>query len=163
MDASVSSHTGRSPAPQPIIRHSSDHAGESAEMESRRTILLIEDDLAVRESLRHVLEAEGWRILAVETGEAALDMLQKQAPDLMITDLCLKAVSGWDLLFHENLERPDLPIFVITGLPFHAMNGAAKFAAECFQKPLDLDLLLTAVRSHLGRPDSGAAPPLETR
>ena len=76
-------------------------------------------------------------------------MLHYHVPHLVITDLCLSAVSGWDLLFHESLQRPGLPIFVITGLPLHAMKGAAKFATECFQKPLDLELLLAAVRSYL--------------
>jgi DNA-binding response OmpR family regulator len=115
---------------------------------SPRTILLIEDDPSVRESLQRVLAAQGWRILAVDTGEAALEMLQHQTPDLMITDLCLSAVSGWDLLFHENIQRPRLPIFVITGLPLDELKGAAKFAAECFQKPLDLETLVAAVRSY---------------
>ena len=72
-----------------------------------------------------MLEANGWLILIAESGETALEILRQQAPDLMITDLCLSDVSGWDLLFHENLQRPGLPIFVITGLPLHAMKGAA--------------------------------------
>lgn len=46
--------------------------------------------------------------------ELALEYLQDHRPDLMITDLSMAAVSGWDLLFHENLQRPELPIFVIT-------------------------------------------------
>ena len=163
MDGSVPLPPGRSTAPESIRPRSSNGASESSTLGSRPTILLIEDDSSVRESLRRVLEAEGWTILTAETGEAALEMLQHHAPDLMITDLCLSAVSGWDLLFHENLHRPGLPIFVITGLPLHAMKGAAKFATECFQKPLDLELLLAAVHSYLGPPESGAAPPTEAR
>jgi DNA-binding response OmpR family regulator len=161
MDGSPPLDAGRSTAPEPTAPRSSDHADESSTAKTRPTILLIEDDSAVRESLRRVLEAEGWMIRTAGTGEAALEILQRQTPDLMITDLCLDAVSGWDLLFHENLQRPGLPIFVITGLPVHAMKGAAKFAAECFQKPLDLELLLAAVRSYLGPAASGAAAPTE--
>jgi len=56
-------------------------------------------------------------------------------------------ISGWDLLFHENFQRPHLPIFVITALPAEAMNEAAGIAAECFQKPLDL--LIAAARCYL--------------
>jgi len=113
------------------------------------TILLIDDDPGVRESLRRVLASEGWRVIAAETGEDALECLRENEPDLMITDLCMAPVSGWDLLFHESLQRPRLPIFVITALPPRAANGAAKFATEFFQKPVDLDLLLAAVRRHL--------------
>jgi two-component system response regulator FlrC len=155
-------HARGSTKPQavPLSPH---HARESSGVGLKPTILLIEDDSAVREGLRLVLAAEGWTILTADTGGAALEVLHNHAPDLMITDLCLGAVSGWDLLFHESLQRPRLPIFVITGLPLHAMNGAAKFADECFQKPLDFDVLLAAVRSYLGSSNSNAAPPIQAR
>ena len=158
MSHSVARTSAHHPTSSPAAPILSTQAARGSQTKSRATILLIEDDPAVRESLRRVLEANGWMILVAETGEAALEILRHQTPDLMITDLCLSNVSGWDLLFHENLQRPDLPIFVITGLPLHAMKGAAKFAAECFQKPLDLEVLLAAVRSYLG--PSGPEPAL---
>jgi DNA-binding NtrC family response regulator len=76
----------------------------------------------------------------------------------MITDLCMEAVSGWDLLFHERLQRPDLPIFVITALPVQATGGADKIATEFFIKPLDLDALIAAVRRSLSGTNSSAKP-----
>jgi len=158
MDTSAQSLDSRGPTELQPAPDSSRQVDGDPTTDSRRTILLVEDDPAVRESLRRVLEEHGWRIIAVDTGEVALEMLQRQTPDLMITDLCLSAVSGWDLLFHENLQRPRLPIFVITGLPLHELKGAARFAAECFQKPLDLETLVAAVRSYLVSPESGAQP-----
>ena len=159
MNKSVERAHAHHPAASPVAPILSTQAARGTQTKSRATILLIEDDPAVRESLRRVLEANGWMILVAETGEAALEILRHQTPDLMITDLCLSNVSGWDLLFHENLQRPDLPIFVITGLPLHAMKGAAKFATECFQKPLDLEVLLAAVRSYLGSSGPALALP----
>ena len=114
------------------------------------TILLVDDDRAVRESLGRVLAAEGWRVVSAASGAEALECLSKQAPDLMITDLRMADVSGWDLLFHENIQRPNLPIFVITALPPPEVAGANYFAAEFFAKPLDLDALVAAIRRHLG-------------
>jgi DNA-binding NtrC family response regulator len=121
--------------------------GTSARTNS--TILLVDDDPAVRESLCRVLAIEGWNIVTAGSGEEALERLREHEPDLMITDLCMTPVSGWDLLFHENIQRPRLPIFVITALSLQATNGAAKFATEFFQKPLDLDVLIAAVRCYL--------------
>jgi DNA-binding NtrC family response regulator len=114
------------------------------------TILLVDDDRAVRESLRRVLVTEGWRVVSAASGEEALERLAEEQPDLMITDLSMAAVSGWDLLFHEDIQRPNLPIFVITALPPTSVKGAEHFATEFFQKPLDLDALVLAIRRRLG-------------
>jgi two-component system response regulator GlrR len=113
-------------------------------------ILLVDDDPSVLKSLGRVLATEGWRVVTAANGEEALERLAEQKPDLMITDLRMGDVSGWDLLFHENMQRPNLPIFVITALPSPAVGGADHFAAEFFQKPLDLDTLVTAIRRRLG-------------
>ncbi len=114
------------------------------------TILLIDDDPGVLDSLRRVLSAEGWRIVTARTGEEALGRLRQEQPNLVITDLRMAGVNGWDLVFHERMERPELPIFVMTALPPEATGGADSFATEFFQKPLDLEELLAAIRRHLG-------------
>ena len=114
------------------------------------TLLLVDDDLAVRKGLGRVLAAEGWRVVSAANGEEALERLAELQPDLMITDLRMVGVSGWDLLFHVNMQRPNLPIFVITALPPAAIGGADHFAAEFFPKPLDLDALVMAIRRRLG-------------
>ena len=120
------------------------------ELPAKPTILLVDDDRAVRESLERVLAIEGWRVVSAANGEEALERLAERQPDLMITDLRMAAVSGWDLLFHENMQRPNLPIFVVSALPPSEAGGADQFAEEFFQKPLDLDALLLAIRRRLG-------------
>ena len=120
------------------------------------TILLIDDDPSVCEALRRVLSMEGWTVVTAQSGEQALQCLATGEPDLMITDLCMAKINGWDLLFHEKLQRPRLPIFVITALSRTATSGADSFATEFFQKPLDLDALIAAIRRHLdGTPPVG--------
>ncbi len=123
------------------------------------TILLVDDDSAVRESLHRVLALEGWQVVSAASGEEALEHLATHQPDLLITDLCMAEVSGWDLLFHENLHRPALPIFVITALPVPAARDADHFASEFFQKPLDLEALVAAIHRRLRRAPAPATPP----
>lgn len=123
-------------------------------------ILLVDDDPGVRSSLRRVLALEGWQVAIAASGEEALEQLTRAQPDLLITDLCMADVSGWDLLFHENLQRPRMPIFVITALPPPAAGGADQFAAEFFQKPLDLEVLVAAIHRCL---DPIAPPPAAAR
>lgn len=115
------------------------------------TILLVDDDPAVRSALGRVLAAEGWQVICAATGEEALECLAEQRLDLVITDLCMADVSGWDLLFHESIQRPYLPIFVITGLSPGETGGADRFAAMFFPKPLDLDGLIAAIHRHIGK------------
>ena len=114
-------------------------------------ILLIDDDAAVRESLRRVLASEGWQVRTAASGQAALEQLSDREPDVIVTDLRLDLVSGWDVLFHERLQRPNLPIIVITALPRSQTRGADRFASEFFEKPVDPAALVEAVRRHLGR------------
>ncbi len=118
------------------------------------TILLVDDDPAVREGLRRVLAGEGWHVIATGSGVEALDRMREREPGLIITDACRVPLKGWITLIRDRVRRPDLPIFVITALSRQAISGAVPFAAEFFQKPLDLDALLAAVRSHLG-PETG--------
>ena len=113
---------------------------------SAKTILLVDDDRAVREGLHRVLATEGWKVISAANGTEALERLDDHQPDLLITDLMMGCISGWDLLFHEKLQRPTLPIFVITALPPEIRGGADRFATECFPKPVDLDALVRAIR-----------------
>ncbi len=114
------------------------------------TILLVDDDVGVLVSLARVLLLEKWQVITAQTGEEALECLNERQPDLMITDLNMGDISGWDLLFHENMQRPGMPIFVITALPPSIIGGADCFATEFFQKPLNLDALVAAIRRTLG-------------
>lgn len=113
------------------------------------TILLVDDDLAVRNALERELCSNGWRVQCAAHPEEALVLLNATVPDLLITELSSGTVSGWDLIFHETLERPRLPIIVISALPVGAVYGADQFAREYFQKPLDMHRLLAAVRRHI--------------
>lgn len=122
------------------------------------TILLVDDDAAVLESLRRVLMTEGLNVITARSGEEALAYIGQHSPSLVITDLCMATVTGWDLLYHEHFERPAVPFFVITALPPKATGGADTFATEFFQKPLDLDALIAAVHRHLG--PRKLAPPM---
>ena len=133
----------------PAVRPPRAHAAPPAPNPAGSTILLVDDDPAVLKSLGRVLASEGWTVVGAANGEEALERLAERTPDLLITDLSMGAVSGWDLLFHENLHRPGLPIFVITALPPRTIGGADRFATEFFQKPLDLDALVLAIRHRL--------------
>ena len=138
------------PAPQFLSGAGSSRPGSASDRPAGRTILLVDDDHGVRVGLARALRSDGWNVIAAASGAEALERLNEQPPDLLITDLRMAEVSGWDLLFHERLHRPDMPIFVISALQPAVLAGVERFATGFFQKPLDLDLLLGAVRHRLG-------------
>ena len=121
------------------------------------TILLVDDDFSVRESLQRVFASEGLNVVTAASGEQALTQLETLHPALVITDLCMRAVSGWDLVFHYGLHDAGLPFFVITALSRREAGGVDAIANRFFQKPLNLEALLAAVHQQLATPRS--APP----
>lgn len=113
------------------------------------TVLLVDDDTSVRSSVSRVLLAEGLQVVPARGVKDALDYLALHTPDLVITDLCMVLLSGWDLLAHLGDHYPTLPIVVITALPAQSAAGADEVADAFFQKPLDLDALLGAIQREL--------------
>ena len=116
---------------------------------SGSTILLVDDDPAVREGLRRVLTGEGLEVITASGGAEALRSIEEYEPCLMITDLGLAPNDGRNYLVREKRLRPKLPIVVVTSLPARECRGADRMADAFFQKPIDLDALLAAIRLHL--------------
>lgn len=112
-------------------------------------ILLVDDDTAVRQSLSRALAQNDWEIITANNGAMALFQLGKRMPDLLISDLRMAGVSGWDLLFHEMIEHPKLPIFIISALPPEETCGADRIATRFFQKPIDIKTISDVIRDTL--------------
>ncbi len=125
-----------------------------------REILVVDDDVGIREALEELLAIEGYYVRLAENGAVALDIVrQERKPDLMLLDLMMPVMSGFELL--ELLEDgdPDLavvPIFVVSAFNAPLMPTAAGGGVKrCFGKPVDGDALLDAIRDDL----AGAASP----
>jgi CheY-like chemotaxis protein len=87
-----------------------------ADAHSAGNILVVEDDAAARSLLRRMLEKEGWQVTEAGNGQVALDMLAEQQPDLIILDLMMPALDGFQ--FVKRLRTlptwRDVPVIVIT-------------------------------------------------
>jgi CheY-like chemotaxis protein len=83
----------------------------------RTTVLVVEDDAALRDFYRTELTIVGYRVVALSDGVAALQWLEGERPDAIVLDLGLPRLGGWDL--HRELtshpETRDIPIIVVTG------------------------------------------------
>jgi signal transduction histidine kinase/CheY-like chemotaxis protein len=97
----------------PEAETSSGHA-TPAVVPSRR-ILLVDDDPAVRQTLAALLRASGQDVLEADGGAAGLRRLESASVDLVITDLGMPEVTGWDVARAAKARRPDLPVVLLTG------------------------------------------------
>ncbi len=81
-----------------------------------RTVLVVDDESFVRDSLLALLEAEGCRTLGAATGHEALGILARERVDLVATDLQMPDGDGMELLEEVRATDPDLPVLVLTGV-----------------------------------------------
>jgi len=112
-------------------------------------ILIVEDDTALRESLRDALELEGYQVVAAEHGKAALDHLStSELPCVILLDLMMPVMDGntfrTEMLKQQNLAA--IPVVLITAA---GSQMAAKVSAnQVLHKPLRMDAVVDVVKEH---------------
>jgi len=82
----------------------------------RHHILTIDDEPAIREMLREALEVAGFRVTDVATAADALDVIRRDAPQLVITDLQLEETDGFVAIEQIKAELPSVPVLLLTGV-----------------------------------------------
>ena len=116
------------------------------------TILVVDDDRSVREALKQVLEAEGWRVMLAADGEAAVASCSSQAVDLLVLDLGLPLRSGWDAFEQITAANPLMPILVITGQSKQFEIAVAAGVGAFLEKPVDVPRLIGIIRELMTEP-----------
>jgi CheY-like chemotaxis protein len=111
------------------------------------TVLIVEDDDMLRESVRDLLRDHGFDTVEAINGRAALDYLKANPPPcVVLLDLMMPVMNGWDfmaaLLRLQSAPMP--PIVVTSAMADRAPSGAAAI----LRKPFDLDELVDIVRRH---------------
>jgi len=106
----------------------------------KKSILLIDDEETILASLGHVLRNNGYEVFTSANGKDGLDILNKNRPALIITDLMLDGMSGIDVLKEAKKIQPDIMVMIITGF------GELNSAIEALQLGA-LDYLLKPVRN----------------
>ncbi|MDP9113992.1 MAG: response regulator transcription factor [Acidobacteriota bacterium] len=120
-------------------------------------ILIVEDEQHLAEGLRFNLEAEGYQVQAVETGEAALELLlpeHDQPPfDLVVLDVMLPVKDGFTVVSEMRGAGQFVPTLMLTarGRPEDVLEGFAAGADDYLPKPFELSILIARIRSLLRR------------
>lgn len=87
-------------------------------MEEGRTILLVDDDLTLREMYEERLKAEGFTIVQASNGEEALSKAKDIKPNLILLDIMMPKINGFDVLkgLKADSELKDIPVIILTAL-----------------------------------------------
>jgi DNA-binding NtrC family response regulator len=123
------------------------------EMETPASILIIDDEAAIRESLATLLELEDYAVESAETGEQVLARLGNRPFDLVLLDFALPDRNGAEVLRDIRDRDPQLPVIMITayGTVENAVQAMQAGATNFIQKPWDNEKLLADVRAAVAR------------
>jgi len=117
------------------------------------TILVIDDEKMNREFYFGLLKYKGFNVLKAENGEDALEILKNAAVDLVLLDVMMPGLSGFDVLksIRENKKLQSLPVIIITGLADkeNRLKGLQLGADDFISKPFDVDELLAKIESQI--------------
>lgn len=110
-------------------------------------ILVVDDEPVIRDSLREILEAEGYFVDCVENGETALEALKQRSYDLMFLDIRLPGMSGIEVLQYGGQISPDTKIILLTahGTLETAMDALRHGAHDYILKPASSRSILGSV------------------
>lgn len=123
---------------------------------SRPTILVVDDDEAVRRALSTILAEGDYTVQTAAGGREALEVAERDRPDLVITDLIMPNLDGWEVVVALRQQGVHVPVILISGHTRQATTPAVRFLA----KPIDADQLLATVAEALAdNVGDGELPP----
>jgi two-component system cell cycle response regulator DivK len=125
-------------------------------------ILLAEDDEGSREMLSRVLSRRGYEVLVAVDGAAALQLGRTEAPDLILMDVGLPALDGWEATsrLRATPEGKNVPIIALTGYTT-ALDRAQALASgcdDCDAKPIEIERLVGKIEALLSRSKARTLP-----
>lgn len=113
-------------------------------------ILVVDDDDSIRQIVRLCLSEEGYSVEEAANGEVALAVLGEFEPELILLDLRMPVMDGWDFARRYRARPgPHAPIVAFVAALNAAAESAGLEAVAILSKPFDLEELLTAVRNQL--------------
>lgn len=128
-------------------------------IQEKKTILVVDDDVDITEFLSTELEEfdENLKVISFQNGMLALQYLQQNKADLLITDIAMPDMDGYELYSRVSDLRPDLPIIMMTGFgydPNHTVVNAKKAGLkDVVFKPFDINKLMNIIYQRISKPE----------
>src|SRR3989442_2309069 len=119
----------------------------------KEKVLVIDDEEAIRKSLRMVLEYEGYECLEAASGQEGIEAIRRDTPDAVLLDIKMPGMDGLEALAAIRAKDAYTPVLMISGhgdIPT-AVEAIHKGAYDFLEKPLESQRILTALRNAIER------------
>lgn len=112
-----------------------------------KTVMVVEDERDTADALAYLLELEGYKAIRAVGGRQALELMERERPDLVLLDIMMPDLSGWDVLhmMRDNLALKAVPVILISASPIPEQRQANKTWQEFVAKPFDLEALFRTI------------------
>lgn len=120
-----------------------------------RKIMVVDDDVEIRDLLLVVLEDEGYTVVGASNGQRALDLLPREQPDLIILDIMMPGLDGREVLrqIQERHGADSPPVILMSAAIQGSLLRDVQTAAAFITKPFDLDHFLDTIDQILTDPE----------
>ena len=114
-------------------------------------ILVIDDEVAIRDTMRMILEYDGYDVLVAGSGQEGLQLVEREHPDLVFLDVKMPGMDGLEVLGRVRQINESLPVVIVSahGTAMTALEAGRLGAFRFIEKPLSKDYVLDAVREGL--------------
>ena len=131
-------------------------------MKGKMTILLVDDDPNITQLVRLYLEKEGYDVQTADRGDTALEMFRKNPPHLMLLDIMLPGMDGWEVC-REVRRTSNIPIIMLTakGETFDKVLGLELGADDYITKPFEPKEMVARIKAVARRYQTGDTPAKE--
>jgi DNA-binding NtrC family response regulator len=111
-------------------------------------LLVVDDEEVIRQGMRRILEAEGYHVATSASGRIAIEKIQEQDFDVVVTDLKMPGMDGIEVLKTIKILQPEVPVIIITGYSTvdTAVDAMKNGAFDYIAKPFTSDLIIDKVR-----------------
>ena len=120
-----------------------------------RTVLIIEDEKLIIVSTQMVLEAAGFHVESATSGEEGIQKARSSTPDLILLDIMMPGIDGWETLnrLKRDTATAEIPVIIFTAREHSRghQKSSEMGAAEYFRKPFEPDELIELVEKHVSQ------------
>ena len=125
-------------------------------IDKKITVLCVEDEQEIRDNIAEILKDEGFEVLQAGNGKDALDIFLEQHPDIIVSDIMMPEMSGYDLLKairdNDKISDNNVPFILLTALgqKDNVVKGVDLMANDYLVKPIEFDLLIAKIKEKVG-------------
>jgi len=126
---------------------------DSSLLQGTETVLVVDDELSLGQLMQEILEAQGYKVLLATSGQQALDMLETTTVDVVVTDIIMPEMDGYELVHQIKQHSPEMKVQLVSGFndARHQDKVENKLQQSLLYKPINSKIFLKRIRDLLDK------------